>query len=68
MDLNIHYSSVQSPGTTEEIVDMQDVPYHEAIGSLMYLALVTRPDITFVVSVLSCFGMNPGSVHWNAMK
>ena len=34
MDLNVHYSSMQSPATTKEIAEMQDVPYREAIGSL----------------------------------
>ena len=34
----------------------------------MYLALTTRPDIVFVVSVLLCFGVNLGSAHWNTIK
>jgi len=68
MDLAIHYSSAQSPATTEEVAQMQNVPYRKAVGSLMYLALTTRPDIAFAVTVLSRFGTNPGSAHWNTMK
>jgi hypothetical protein len=36
------------------------------IGSLMYLASVTRPDILFAVSKLSRFTYNPGDDHWRA--
>jgi hypothetical protein len=34
--------------------------YSQIIGSLMYLASATRPDISFVVSKLSRFVSNPG--------
>jgi hypothetical protein len=34
----------------------------------MYAAITTRPDITFVVSSLSCFLNNPGNAHWEANK
>jgi hypothetical protein len=41
--------------------------YSQIIGSLMYLASVTRPDIAYVVSKLSRFVSNPGSEHWLAL-
>ena len=47
---------------------MAKTPYHEAIGSLMYAAIATRPDITFAVSALSQFLSNPGEVHWEQVK
>jgi hypothetical protein len=42
--------------------------YSRIIGSLMYLAGATRPDISFVVSKLSRFTSNPGSDHWFALE
>ena len=37
--------------------------YSQMIGSLMYLASTTRPDISFAVSKLSRFMSNPGTDH-----
>ena len=36
--------------------------YRARVGSLLYIADCTRPDISFAVSVLSRFVFNPG--HW----
>ena len=42
--------------------------YSQIIGSLMYLANATRPDISFAVSKLSRFVSNPGDDHWRALE
>jgi hypothetical protein len=42
--------------------------YSQIIGSLMYLASATRPDISFAVSKLSRFVSRPGDVHWHALE
>ena len=47
---------------------MKDTPYREAVGSLMYLAIATRPDIAYAVGVLARFSSNPGLAHWAAVK
>lgn len=43
-------------------------PYREAVGSLMYLSLGTRPDITYSVGIASRHQENPTIVHENAVK
>ncbi|CAG9133521.1 unnamed protein product [Plutella xylostella] len=45
-----------------------EVPYQELIGSLMYIAICTRPDIAHTVSYLSQFNAHYGEVHWKAAK
>lgn len=43
-------------------------PYREAVGSLMFLALVSRPDLAFVTSYLSRFLADPLEVHWKLVE
>ena len=57
-----------SPTTPEEIEEMHSVPYLQAVGSLMYLATATHPDISYAVGVLARFSKNPGMTHWKAVK
>lgn len=45
-----------------------DVPFQELIGSLMYLSVCTRPDISHSVSYLSQFNLKHGKEHWLAAK
>jgi hypothetical protein len=64
----ISYSSKDGPTNETEAVHTAKVPYREAIGSLMYASVTTRPDISFAVSTLSQFLENPGEAHWEAVK
>jgi transposase InsO family protein len=68
MGTNMRLSSDQSPKTPEDIAAMRNIPYRQAIGSLMYASLATRPDITFAVTRLSKFLQNPGPAHWEAAR
>lgn len=56
------------PKTQEEKDYMARVPYASAIGSLMYAMMCTRPDICYVVGLVSRFQSNPGLAHWKAVK
>ena len=42
--------------------------YGSVVGSLLYAAVSTRPDITYAVGVLSRFISNPQPHHWEAAK
>jgi len=50
----------------DEIVDTS--LYQGAIGSLMWLALCTRPDILFAVMYTAQFAAMPTQAHWSAVK
>ena len=64
----ISYLIKDVPADKTEAARMAKTPYREAIGSLMYAAITTRPDISFAVLTLSQFLENPGEAHWEAVK
>ncbi len=68
LDPSVCLSSAHSPTTPEDIMAMRSVPYLQAVGSLMYLAVATHPDIAYSVGVLARFSKNPGPLHWKAVK
>ena len=57
-----------APKTPAEVEHMKQVPYRQLVGALMYLAVVTRPDIAYAVGLLGHFSSNPGPSHWKAAK
>uniref|UniRef100_A0A7C9CC22 NADH dehydrogenase n=1 Tax=Opuntia streptacantha TaxID=393608 RepID=A0A7C9CC22_OPUST len=79
---NMNYCKlVSSPSTThfklssdscltskEETKKILHVPYVNMIGSLMHAMVCTKPNISYTVSVVSCFMYNLGKDHWDAMK
>ena len=56
------------PSTPEEVEKMAKVPYQEALDAIMWLQVVTRPDLSYAINVLSRFAHNPGKQHQNALK
>ena len=64
----LHLSTSMSPQNDAEASEMQQVPYISIVGSLMYLAVTTRPDIAYAAGVLARFNSNPGPYHWMAAK
>nr|GFA46938.1 hypothetical protein [Tanacetum cinerariifolium] len=51
-----------------DVERMSKVPYANAVGSLMYLMVCTRPNIAYAVSIVSRYLANPGKSHWEAVK
>ena len=60
MDPNVMYSSQQSPTTPNQLAQMKGVLYNEAIGSVLWPAVVSWPDIAYAIGVLSQFIQNLG--------
>jgi hypothetical protein len=61
-------SSSLCPSNDEEKDYMSRVPYANAVGSLMYAMVSTRPNISHAVGVVSRYMENPGKEHWEVVK
>lgn len=45
---------------------LQRTPYRSLVGCLLYVAISTRPDITYAVQQLTQYVDSYATVHWNA--
>ena len=61
-------SDDQRPKTLKEENTMRQVPYASAVGSLKYAMLCTRPDICYLVGMVSRYQSNLGLKHWQAVS
>jgi hypothetical protein len=68
MEPGAQFSIDQCPSTLNQSAKMRGVPYSEAIGSVLWPVVVSRPDAAFAVGVLSQFIQNPGPAHWEGVK
>jgi hypothetical protein len=59
------HSRLVAATTTNDIIT---VPFKEAIGYLFYAALVSRPDISYVVSAADKHYERPTAPHWAVVK
>lgn len=57
-------SCQQCLNTIEEESEMSSIPYSGAVGCLMYAIMLTRPDISYAVSIVSKHMTKPGNEHW----
>ena len=54
--------------TSEDEETIDQVKYQSAVGSLLYLSMWTRPDITYAVGNAAKFCSNPSKEYWTAVK
>ena len=64
----IRLSDKDSPSTEEERKLNGKIPYSSVVGSIMYAMVVTRPDLAYVVGVVSLYMSNTGQKHWEVVK
>src|SRR4051812_5812458 len=67
-NLQFKLSIDQCPSTDVERAYMNSIPYANIVGSLMCVMVYTRPDIAYVVGLVSRYMANPGKSHWQALK
>ena len=65
-DPTIHLTANTQPKSEGEKT-ASPYPFKEAVGALLYLALMTRPDISYAVGQVSRYCQNPNQQHWDAV-
>ena len=68
MSHGITLSKSQYPNTKDERERMSKIPYASTIGSIMYVMLCTRPDVSYALSITSRYQSDPGESHWTVVK
>ena len=64
----IKFTSYMDPLYDPDDLTVEDIPYRQAVGALLYATQCTRPDINFSVSKMSQY-MNCYSVpHWQGVE
>jgi hypothetical protein len=68
LPVGIDFSAIHQPQTPGEKEEAAALPYRELIGSLMFAATVSCPDIAYSVNKLAQYSSNPGRGHWELAK
>lgn len=68
MDPNIKLDRPGESQDDEQAPNEASASYATLIGSLMYLARGSRPDIAYATQKLAQYTKNPQPVHWTAVK
>jgi hypothetical protein len=62
-DIPLLQGTALTASQTDEPINL---PYRALIGSLLYMAIKTRPDISHAVCVLARYSAKPSMKHWSA--
>ena len=67
---NFKLFAYNSPSETyiEHKLKMENVPYSQVVGSLMYLMISTRPDLFYSANLVGRYMTNLGKRHWKVTK
>ena len=68
MEPGVQFSVDQCPSSVNQVARMYGVPYIQAIGSVLWPVVVSRPDAAYAVGVMSQFMQNTGPAHWEGQK
>ena len=62
------FNKMEGAKTDEERATMEGIPYMQLIGSLLWIAVMSRPDVSYALSVLCMFMSNPSMRAYEAAQ
>lgn len=68
--LSSHFklSKTHEPKIEEEERKTHEIPYANTVGSIMYSLVCNRPDVAYVLSIVSRFMVKPCTTQWQVIK
>lgn len=64
ISVGVKLDKPQRPATTQEKVELDKIPYKQAVGSLIFLACLTHPDLAYAIHLVSQFMADYRRDHW----
>ena len=61
-------SKIQYPSFELEYLKMENIPYANVIGIIIYSRISTRPNLAYSISLLIRYMSSPGKLHWKVLK
>ena len=58
----------QFPESSKRSMEMDNIPYGEAIGSILWVAMISQPNIAYAVGVLAQFIQQSDNLHWEVLN
>ena len=55
------------PTTDKDKTKMAEIPYHEVLSAITWLAVMSCPNLAFAVSYLGQYSVNHSKSHWKAL-
>ena len=68
MEPGVQFSVDQCPSSANQVARMCGVPNIQAIGSVLWPIVISRPDAAYTVGVMLQFMQNLGPAHWEGLK
>jgi hypothetical protein len=68
LDPSIKYSHANDQEWEKVKEESKKNPYRQVVGSLLYLACGTRPDLSYPSTYMSQFNERPTAEHWRGVK
>ena len=60
--------TIEGRNGQNETEDTDETKYREAVGSIMYVTVCTRPDIAYAIGQVAQYCSRPKQSHWTAVQ
>lgn len=68
LDPNTKLDRLPLSQSTKDLEEINNIPYQEAVGSLIYLLVISRPDISYAANSISRYNKNFSKAHLSIVK